>query len=73
MQQTKKEAKFTVDGYEITASFAESKNLEAIEYAKRILISSFINHEADKNFCDDKLAFTGRQSDNDKGINLCAP
>lgn len=34
-------AVFSIDGYEISATFAEAKNTEAIGQVKQILLSSF--------------------------------
>ena len=35
-------AVFSIDGYEISATFAEAKNTEAIGQVKHILLSSFV-------------------------------
>ena len=48
MQQRKYHTAFAVDGYTITASFADSKNTAALGHVKQILLSSFANHTAEK-------------------------
>ena len=44
MQQRKQHTAFAVDGYAITASFADCKNAAALHHVKRILLSSFANN-----------------------------
>ena len=46
MQQRKQHAAFAVDGYAITASFADCKNAAALHHVKQILLSSFANNTA---------------------------
>lgn len=46
MQQRKQHTAFAVDGYTITASFADCKNAAALHHVKRILLSSFANNTA---------------------------
>ena len=41
MQQRKQHTAFAVDGYAITASFADCKNAAALHHVKQILLSSF--------------------------------
>ena len=55
MQQRKQHTAFAVDGYAITASFADCKNAAALHHVKRILLSSFANNTA-KNSSGDILA-----------------
>ena len=42
MQQRKQHTAFAVDGYAITASFADCKNAAALHHVKQILLSSAI-------------------------------
>ena len=44
MQQRKQHTAFAVDGYAITASFADCKNAAALHHVKQILLSSFANN-----------------------------
>lgn len=46
MQQRKQHTAFAVDGYAITASFADCKNAVALHHVKQILLSSFANNTA---------------------------
>lgn len=46
MQQRKQHTAFAVDGYAITASFADCKNAAALHHVKQILLSSFANNTA---------------------------
>lgn len=46
MQQRKQHTAFAVDGYAITASFADCKNAAALHHIKQILLSSFANNTA---------------------------
>ena len=55
-----------VDGYAITASFADCKNAAALHHVKRILLSSFANNTA-KNSSGDILAIPPEQRDNNSG------
>ena len=55
MQQRKQHTAFAVDGYAITASFADCKNAAALHHVKQILLSSFANNTA-KNSSGDILA-----------------
>ena len=43
MQQTHHDKILDVDGYEVSASFADTVNTDAITHVKQILISSFVN------------------------------
>ena len=66
MQQRKQHTAFAVDGYAITASFADCKNAAALHHVKRILLSSFANNTA-KNSSGDILAIPPEQRDNNSG------
>ena len=71
MQQRKQHTAFAVDGYAITASFADCKNAAALHAAalhhvKQILLSSFANNTA-KNSSGDILAIPPEQRDNNSG------
>ena len=44
MQQRKQHTAFAVDGYAITASFADCKNAAALHHVKQILLSSYENN-----------------------------
>lgn len=73
MQQTKKEASFTIDGYEITATFTESVNIPVMENIKQILISSFLENERGIKDGNRIFANHSRNSDNNCGGTLYAP
>ena len=66
MQQRKQHTAFAVDGYAITASFADCKNAAALHHIKQILLSSFANNTA-KNSSGDILAIPPEQRDNNSG------
>mgnify|MGYP001773588036 CR=1 FL=1 len=66
MQQRKQHTAFAVDGYAITASFADCKNAAALHHVKQILLSSFANNTA-KNSSGDILAIPPEQRDNNGG------
>ena len=66
MQQRKQHTAFAVDGYAITASFADCKNAVALHHVKQILLSSFANNTA-KNSSGDILAIPPEQRDNNSG------
>ena len=57
---------FAVDGYAITASFADCKNAAALHHVKQILLSSFANNTV-KNSSGDILAIPPEQRDNNSG------
>lgn len=42
MEREKSGTQLVIDGYEITATFADNKNTEAIGQVKQILLSSFV-------------------------------
>ena len=66
MQQRKQHTAFAVDGYAITASFADCKNAAALHQVKQILLSSFANNLTDKT-PGDSLALKAKLSDNNSG------
>ena len=66
MQQRKQHTAFAVDGYAITASFADCKNAAALHHVKQILLSSFVNNTV-KNSSGDILAIPPEQRDNNSG------
>ena len=66
MQQRKQHTAFAVDGYAITASFADCKNAAALHQVKQILLSSFANNTV-KNNPGDILAILPEQRDNNSG------
>lgn len=63
---------FAIDGYEISATFADSRNPAAIGQVKQILLSSFAS-SAPKNKGGDILAITHEQRDNNDRGKPCAP
>lgn len=46
MQNTKRNATFAVDGYEVSVTFTDSRNTAALSQVKQILLSSFANNPA---------------------------
>ena len=72
MQTTKRSTTFAIDGYEISATFADSSNTAAIGQVKQILLSSFASN-ASKNRCGDILAITCEQRDNNDRGNPYVP
>jgi hypothetical protein len=56
---------FSVDGYEVSATFANSRNTAAIGQVKQILLSSFSN--TTKTRPRDILAIVPEQRDNSSG------
>ncbi len=42
MPNERHSASFSIDGYEVSATFADAGNLTAISHAKQILLSAFI-------------------------------
>lgn len=72
MQQRKQHTAFAVDGYAITASFADCKNAAALHHVKQILLSSFANNTA-KNSSGDILVIPDVQRYNDNGRRYYVP
>lgn len=44
MENTRRSTIFAIDGYEVSASFADDRNTMALHHAKQILLSSFANN-----------------------------
>ena len=63
MPNTKRRATLAIDGYEVTASFADSRNAAAVNQVKQILLSSFAN-SATKARPEGILAILPEQRDN---------
>ena len=66
MDHRKRRAVFAVDGYEISATFADSRNTTVLGHVKQILLSSFANNLTDKT-PGDSLALKAKLSDNNIG------
>ena len=66
MDHRKRRAVFAVDGYEISATFADSRNTAVLGHVKQILLSSFANNLTDKT-PGDSLALKAKLSDNNCG------
>lgn len=66
MDCRKRRAIFTVDGYEISATFADSRNTAVLGHVKQILLSSFANNLTERK-SGDSLALKGKLSDNSSG------
>ena len=62
----KADAVFAIDGYEVSATFAEKRNQAALSQVKQILLSSFANN-ASKARPVDILALSPQRSDNVDG------
>lgn len=67
MQNAENSAILAIDGYEISATFAEHKNTEAIGHVKQILLSSFASNAPKKRCPGDILVRPSEQSYNDNG------
>ena len=63
MQNSKCNTTFSIDGYEVSATFTDSRNTEAIDQIKQILLSSFASSPA-KHRLGDILAIGAGQRDN---------
>lgn len=63
---TRRKAMFAIDGYEISATFADSENPAALGQVKQILLSSFASN-THKNRAGGILAFNPEQRDNISG------
>lgn len=66
MQNTRRNATFAVDGYEVSATFADSRNAAALSQVKQILLSSFANNPSNPH-PGDILAINSEQRDNNSG------
>ncbi|WP_242869066.1 hypothetical protein [Ruthenibacterium lactatiformans] len=72
MERTRQLTTFAIDGYQISATFADSRNTTALGHVKQILLSSFANNAA-KHTHGDILAIHPNRSDNNSGGKpLCA-
>ena len=67
MDHRKRRAVFSVDGHEISATFADSRNTAVLGHVKQILLSSFANNLTDKT-SGDSLALKAKLSDNNSGV-----
>jgi hypothetical protein len=72
MQTKKHSTTITIDGYEISATFSDTKNTDAIGQVKQILLSSFASSPI-KNRHGDILAITSEQRNNHDRGNPCVP
>lgn len=66
MQGTKNSTVFAVDGYEVSATFADNRNTAAICQVKQILLSSFAG-STPKPHPKGILAIASEQRDNNSG------
>ncbi len=66
MQQTHHDKILDVDGYEVSASFADTVNTDAITHVKQILISSFVSRTPSRGFIG-TVAIAPEQRDNSSG------
>lgn len=66
MEHEKSRTTFAIDGYQISATFADSRNTAALSHVKQILLSSFANNAA-KHTPGDILAIHPNRSDNNSG------
>ena len=72
MERSRSRTTFTIDGYLISATFADCKNTTALNHVKQILLSSFANHAAE-HIPGDILAIHPKRSDNNGGGSTCVP
>ena len=72
MEHGTQSVQLSVNGYEVSASFAECENAAALGKVKQILLSSFAAH-AQKPKGGDILALSPRQRDNLSLINISEP
>ncbi len=72
MQNTRRSATFAVDGYEVSATFADSKNTAALGQVKQILLSSFANNRSNPH-PGDILAIPTETRDNNSSDSHHAP
>ena len=66
MEHTRQLTTFAIDGYQISATFSDSRNKTALGHVKQILLSSFANNAA-KHTPGDSLALKAKLSDNNSG------
>ena len=62
----RRRAMFAIDGYEISATFADSRNTAALGQVKQILLSSFVS-SAHQNRAGGILAIHPEQRENNSG------
>ena len=67
MERTRELTTFAIDGYQISATFADSRNTTALGHVKQILLSSFANNIPKKRYPGDILAIHPNRSDNNSG------
>ncbi|NCB50275.1 MAG: hypothetical protein EOM54_00135 [Clostridia bacterium] len=72
MQSTIRNATFAVDGHEVSATFADSRNTVALGQVKQILLSSFANNPSNQR-TGDILAIHSETRDNNGGDNHRVP
>ena len=72
MERSRSRTTFTIDGYQISATFADCRNTTALHHVKQILLSSFTNHAAE-HLSGDILAIHPKRSDNNSGGSTCVP
>lgn len=71
MSKTRTKKVFAIDGYEISATFAESRNPMALGQVKQILLSSFVDNATRRP--GDILAISPKTRDNIDGGKHYAP
>lgn len=72
MQSQKQSASFFVDGYEVSATFADTGDSTTILHAKQILLSTFIASTSPTSI-QGILAISPEQRDNNSGGNPHVP
>ncbi len=72
MQSKRRSATFAVDGYEVSATFADSRNVAAIGQVKQILLSSFASNPPNRR-TGNILAIHSETKDNNGGDSHRAP
>lgn len=70
MPHERHSANFSIDGYEVSATFADAGNRTAISHAKQILLSAFV---ASTSGSKGILAMSPEQRDNNGGGNPHVP
>ena len=66
MPNERRSISFSIDGYEVSATFASVGDLAAIRHAKQILLSAFVANASKPKF-KDILAISPEQRDNTGG------
>ncbi len=66
MPSSKRSAVFSIDGYEVSATFAKAGDPAAISHAKQILLSAFVASTSKPQF-KGILAISPEQRDNSSG------